>query len=88
MADAFLRGYRKANGPENIAIAKSPKYIAPFRPLTAPQMLKAVRESIEDRTPDPVGQDSTLRLGSLRGALKVVYPQLPQESLSLCSAMK
>jgi Kae1-associated kinase Bud32 len=47
VAEAFLRGYKKANGAENIAIAKSPKYVAPFRPLTAPQMLKVVKESIE-----------------------------------------
>ncbi len=47
VADAFLKGYRRANGAENIAKAKNPKYVAPFRPLTAPQMLKAVRESIE-----------------------------------------
>jgi hypothetical protein len=42
-----LEGYKKANGAENIVKAKSPKYVAPFRPLTAPQMLKVVRESIE-----------------------------------------
>jgi tRNA A-37 threonylcarbamoyl transferase component Bud32/predicted nucleotidyltransferase len=47
VAEAFLVGYRRENGVENIAKAKSPKYVAPFRPLTAPQMLKAVRESIE-----------------------------------------
>jgi tRNA A-37 threonylcarbamoyl transferase component Bud32/predicted nucleotidyltransferase len=47
VTEAFLEGYKKANGAENIAKAKSPKYVAPFRPLTAPQMLKVVRESIE-----------------------------------------
>ncbi|HEV2389194.1 MAG TPA: hypothetical protein VGS04_00570 [Nitrososphaerales archaeon] len=47
VAEAFLEGYKRENGVENIAKAKSPKYIAPFRPLTTPQMLKAVRESIE-----------------------------------------
>jgi tRNA A-37 threonylcarbamoyl transferase component Bud32 len=47
VAEAFLTGYRRANGAENIAKAKSSKYVAPFRPLTTPQMLKAVRESIE-----------------------------------------
>ena len=47
VAEAFLEGYRRANGAENIVKAKSPKYIAPFRPLTTPQMLKVVRESIE-----------------------------------------
>jgi Kae1-associated kinase Bud32 len=47
VTEAFLEGYRKANGAENLVKAKSPKYVAPFRPLTAPQMLKVVRESIE-----------------------------------------
>jgi len=47
VAEAFLSGYREANGAENIAKAKSSKYVAPFRPLSAPQMLKVVRESIE-----------------------------------------
>ncbi len=47
VAEAFLRGYRRANGVDNIAKAKSPKYVAPFRPLTAPQVLKTVKESIE-----------------------------------------
>jgi len=47
VADAFLRGYKRANGAENIVKAKNPKYVAPFRPLTAPQLMKAVRESID-----------------------------------------
>ncbi len=47
VAGAFLRGYGESNGPENIAKAKSTKYITPFRPLSAPQMLKVVRESLE-----------------------------------------
>jgi len=47
VANAFLRGYRRVNGKENIAKAKSPKYVALFRPLTTPQVLKAVTESIE-----------------------------------------
>jgi tRNA A-37 threonylcarbamoyl transferase component Bud32/predicted nucleotidyltransferase len=47
VTEAFLEGYKRANGAENIVKAKSPKYVAPFRPLTAPQMLKVVRESIE-----------------------------------------
>ena len=47
VSDAFLQGYAKSNGKENIAKAKSPKYVTPFRPLTAPQMLKVVRDSIE-----------------------------------------
>jgi len=47
VGDAFLQGYSRVNGTDNIVKAKSPKYIAPFRPLTAPQMLKVVMESIE-----------------------------------------
>jgi tRNA A-37 threonylcarbamoyl transferase component Bud32/predicted nucleotidyltransferase len=47
VADAFLGGYRRVNGAENIVKAKSPKYATPFRPLTAPQVLKAVRESLD-----------------------------------------
>jgi len=47
VAEAFLEGYKRANGAENIVKAKSPKYVAPFRPLTTPQMVKVVRESIE-----------------------------------------
>ena len=47
VAEAFLEGYKKANGPENIARAKNPKYIAPFRPVTVPQVLKTVRESLD-----------------------------------------
>jgi tRNA A-37 threonylcarbamoyl transferase component Bud32/predicted nucleotidyltransferase len=47
VAEAFLKGYTKANGNENIAKALSPKYIAPFRPLTAPQVLRIVRESLD-----------------------------------------
>ena len=47
VAEAFLRGYKRANGTENILKAKSPKYVAPFRPLTSPQLLKTVRETIE-----------------------------------------
>jgi tRNA A-37 threonylcarbamoyl transferase component Bud32/predicted nucleotidyltransferase len=47
VADAFLKGYRAVNGAENVAKAVGSKYVAPFRPLTAPQVLKTVRESIE-----------------------------------------
>ena len=47
VADAFLKGYRRANGTENIVKAKSPKYVAPFRPLSAPQVMKVVKESID-----------------------------------------
>jgi len=42
-----LKGYKKANGTENIVKASSQKYIAPFRPLTAPQVLKAVKDSLD-----------------------------------------
>jgi tRNA A-37 threonylcarbamoyl transferase component Bud32/predicted nucleotidyltransferase len=47
VADAFFKGYRSANGTENISKARSPKYVAPFRPLSVPQMLKVVRESMD-----------------------------------------
>ena len=47
VAEAFLKGYKKANGTENIVKASSQKYIAPFRPLTAPQVLKAVKDSLD-----------------------------------------
>jgi tRNA A-37 threonylcarbamoyl transferase component Bud32 len=48
VADAFLRGYKEANGTENIVKATSQKYVAPFRPLSTPGILKVVRESIEE----------------------------------------
>jgi tRNA A-37 threonylcarbamoyl transferase component Bud32/predicted nucleotidyltransferase len=47
VAEAFLEGYKRANGPENISRAKNPKYVAPFRPVTVPQVLKTVRESLD-----------------------------------------
>ncbi|MDG6915860.1 MAG: hypothetical protein JRM90_07830 [Nitrososphaerota archaeon] len=47
VADAFLKGYRRVNGVENIARAGAQRYVAPFRPLTAPGLLKTVRESLE-----------------------------------------
>jgi tRNA A-37 threonylcarbamoyl transferase component Bud32/predicted nucleotidyltransferase len=47
VADAFFKGYREENGAENIAMARSPKYVAPFRPLSVPAMLKVVRESMD-----------------------------------------
>jgi tRNA A-37 threonylcarbamoyl transferase component Bud32/predicted nucleotidyltransferase len=47
VAGAFLEGYRRINGPENISRAKNPKYMVPFRPITVPQVLRTVRESLE-----------------------------------------
>lgn len=47
VADAFLRGYRRVNGRENIAKAGAQRYVAPFRPLTTPQLLKTIRDSME-----------------------------------------
>ena len=47
VADAFLKGYRRTNGVENIVKAMSPKYVAPFRPLTSSQVLGAVKESMD-----------------------------------------
>jgi tRNA A-37 threonylcarbamoyl transferase component Bud32/predicted nucleotidyltransferase len=50
VADAFLRGYKRVNGAGNIASAGATKYTLPFRPLTAPQVLKVVRDSIESNS--------------------------------------
>jgi len=47
VADAFLEGYEEANGSENIRKAKHQKYVRPFRPLTPPAVLAAIRESLE-----------------------------------------
>jgi tRNA A-37 threonylcarbamoyl transferase component Bud32/predicted nucleotidyltransferase len=47
VADAFLKGYEGANGSENIRKARSHKYAAPFRPLTPPAVMKAIRDSLE-----------------------------------------
>jgi tRNA A-37 threonylcarbamoyl transferase component Bud32/predicted nucleotidyltransferase len=47
LSDAFLKGYARTNGTENIVKARSPKYVAPFRPVTTPQMVKVVKESME-----------------------------------------
>ena len=47
VADAFLKGYRRANGAENILKAMSPKYVSPFRPITSSQVLNAVKESMD-----------------------------------------
>ncbi len=51
VADAFLDGYGKTNGTENILKAMTPKYAAPFRPFTTPQVLRAVRESFNAHAP-------------------------------------
>jgi tRNA A-37 threonylcarbamoyl transferase component Bud32/predicted nucleotidyltransferase len=47
VANAFLKGYRRANGVENILKAMSPKYVSPFRPLTSSHVLNAVKESMD-----------------------------------------
>jgi tRNA A-37 threonylcarbamoyl transferase component Bud32/predicted nucleotidyltransferase len=47
VANAFLKGYRRANGVENILKAMSPKYVSPFRPLTSSQVLNAVKDSMD-----------------------------------------
>ena len=47
VADAFLAGYRRKNGTENIVKVKGPKYLAPFRPISKPALLKAVKDSID-----------------------------------------
>ncbi|MGA2663705.1 MAG: hypothetical protein ABSF83_02000 [Nitrososphaerales archaeon] len=50
VANAFLDGYVEANGRENVARAKASKYLAPFRPLIIPQVLKAIRGSLESHS--------------------------------------
>lgn len=47
VANAFLDGYVETNGAENIAKAKSAKYLGPFTPLIVPQVLRAIRGSLE-----------------------------------------
>ncbi|MGA2198569.1 MAG: hypothetical protein ABSG45_01385, partial [Nitrososphaerales archaeon] len=47
VANAFLDGYVESNGTENVAKAKSSRYLAPFRPFVVPQALKAIRGSLE-----------------------------------------
>ncbi len=47
VANAFLDGYVESNGTENVAKAKSSRYLTPFRPFVVPQALKAIRGSIE-----------------------------------------
>ncbi|MDA4134277.1 MAG: hypothetical protein OK441_01735 [Thaumarchaeota archaeon] len=50
VADAFLEGYVESNGNENVAKALSSKYVAPFRPLVTPQVMKAIRGSLESHS--------------------------------------
>jgi tRNA A-37 threonylcarbamoyl transferase component Bud32 len=47
VADAFLDGYVETNGTENIAKAKASKYLTPFRPFLIPQVLKAIKGSLD-----------------------------------------
>ena len=47
VADAFLDGYVETNGTENIARAKASKYLTPFRPFLIPQVLKAIKGSLD-----------------------------------------
>lgn len=50
VANAFLEGYREANGGENVTRAKASKYLAPFRPFVTLQNLKAIKESLEQHS--------------------------------------
>ncbi|MDA4118375.1 MAG: hypothetical protein OK455_08535, partial [Thaumarchaeota archaeon] len=50
VAGAFLDGYKEVGGTENISKAMLPKYVAPFRPLTTPQVLRAVKESLDSHS--------------------------------------
>ncbi len=47
VADAFLDGYVKVGGVQDVAKAKASKYLTPFRPFVTLQNLKAIKESLE-----------------------------------------
>jgi tRNA A-37 threonylcarbamoyl transferase component Bud32/predicted nucleotidyltransferase len=47
MASAFLQGYREKNSGQNVAKAKSSKYLAPFTPFVTLQNQKAIKETLE-----------------------------------------
>ncbi len=47
VADSFLDGYVESNGNENVVKAKASKYVLPFRALVTPQVMKAIRGSLE-----------------------------------------
>jgi hypothetical protein len=42
---AFLIGYRKENGNAVIAKARNPRYLSPFLPVLAPNMIAITRQS-------------------------------------------
>jgi tRNA A-37 threonylcarbamoyl transferase component Bud32 len=48
VADSFLASYRKENGAEAIAQAKSVRYLVPFRPFLAGGMTKVVGDSLTE----------------------------------------
>jgi tRNA A-37 threonylcarbamoyl transferase component Bud32 len=50
VADAFLEGYVGSNGNENISKALASKYVNPFRALVTPQVMKAIRGSLESHS--------------------------------------
>jgi len=50
VADAFLEGYVGSNGNGNIAKALASKYVNPFRALVTPQVMKAIRGSLESHS--------------------------------------
>jgi tRNA A-37 threonylcarbamoyl transferase component Bud32/predicted nucleotidyltransferase len=50
VADAFLDGYVETNGTANVAKAKASRYLTPFRPFLIPQVLKAIRGSLDSHT--------------------------------------
>lgn len=47
VAGAFLQGYREKNEGQNLAKAKSSKYLAPFAPFVTLQNQKAIKDSLE-----------------------------------------
>lgn len=47
VAEEFLRGYGSTEDAKGtIARARAPKYLAPFRPFLAPQMVRSIREAM------------------------------------------
>ena len=47
VANAFLDGYARENGKENIAKARASKYLLPFRAVVTLQIQKVIREALE-----------------------------------------
>ena len=50
VADAFLEGYERTNGRENIAKAEAAKYVLPFRAVVTLQIQKVIRDALKRRS--------------------------------------